>query len=370
MRIGINALAVHEGKPGGDSTYVRALIEHLPQVGTTEHWVIFVTPGGKRQLHPVQPSNVELVVCSVPTSSLVARALWEQVVLPGYIRRARLDVLHAPVNVAPIATTTPIILTLLEAEPFMPSIAMPAILRVWWRTMRSLSARRAARVLAISEQSRHELRTWMALDERRLFVTPLGVDAKRFAPDGPARPKGVTEPYLLWVGRPNPRKNVPMLVEALALLRARGRPERLVVAGPNGWAEDAIRSAARSAGCEDAVVRRAPLADAELPAWYRGAAAFVFPSAHEAFGLPVLEALACGTAVVGSDIPALREVGDNAIEYIRDLSPSGVAEAILRVLDVTPAERGERRLQGLQRAQAYSWINTASATLEHYRAVA
>src|SRR5438552_98699 len=136
MRVGINTLACVPNRSGGDATYVRELVRHLRLVDPDTTYILFVTTWN-RELFPPPSPNLRHVVCPVPRGSFVVRALWEQLVLPTYLRTANLHLLHAPVNVAPLAAPCLTILTLLEAEPFMPTSVMPAPLRFYWRALRS-----------------------------------------------------------------------------------------------------------------------------------------------------------------------------------------------------------------------------------------
>jgi glycosyltransferase involved in cell wall biosynthesis len=240
VRVGINALAVSPERPGGDVSYVIELVRRLPGLDLESEWVIFIAPS-TRQLFPDLPSNARYVVCPVPGRSPVIRVLWEQIALVPLAAGARLDVLFAPVNVLPLTYPGRTLLTLHEAEPFMPDSRIPLPLLAWWRSVRYLSARRADRIITVSHAARDELVRWMRLPRRRLQVVHLGVDLDRFAAHIGAHPPPLDgAPYILWVGRPYPRKNLDALLSAYSALREAGRPERLVLIGPRGWQEAAL----------------------------------------------------------------------------------------------------------------------------------
>ena len=366
MRIAIDALAVTPGRPGGDATYVRELVRHLPGVGASDEWIVYVRYDAQ-SLFPAAPDNVRYVACSVPGRSFVVRALWEQMALPRLVRRDAPEVFHAPVNVAPLVLRMPVVLTLHEAEPFMPGAGIPLPLLAWWRVMRARSARRACRILAVSEAAKGEIVRWMGVPEAKVRVVHSGVDLERFQPSAAPEPPLMDGAYILWAGRPYPRKNLPRLVRAFEIVRRAGRPERLVLAGISGWAERELLGALDASSDGDAIVRRGPLPAGDLPGWYRQAALYAFPSLHEAFGFPMLEAMACGTPVVAGDIPALREVGGDAAVYADPCSPESIAEAMLTVLD-NPERAAELRQAGLARAARFTWQATAAATRDSYRA--
>ena len=366
MRIALNALAVMAGRPGGDATYVRELARHLPLAGPADEWVIFVRHDAQASF-PAAPENVRYVFCPVPGRSIALRVLWEQLALPAFVRRARPDLLHAPVNVAPLAAGLPLVLTLHEAEPFMPNSGIPLPLLAWWRFARRRSASQALRVVTVSEAVKAEIVAYMGIPPDKVQAVHSGVDLERFRPTAAPEPPVTDAPYILWAGRPYPRKNLPRLIEAFDLVHRSGRPERLVLAGIAGWADREVQAALARSSASDAIIRRGPLADAELPRWYRQAALYAFPSLHEAFGFPLLEAMACGTPVVAGDIPALREIGGDAAVYADPRNPEALTEAMLALL--VDAERAASlRQASLARAAQFTWQATAAATRAIYQA--
>jgi glycosyltransferase involved in cell wall biosynthesis len=260
------------------------------------------------------------------------------------------------------------VLTLHEAEPFMPATQIPKALLLWWRVTRRLSVRRASRILTVSEAARQDLVRYMRVCGSRIHVVHLGVDLERFSREQPPASAQVeSRPYLLWVGRPYPRKDLNTLLGAFARLAETGRPERLVLVGPPGWKESELRQTIRRSFKPGRVLRSPPAWD-ELPAWYANASAFVFPSRQETFGLPVLEAMAAGTPVVSSDIAALREVAAEAAVYVKPGRPAELAHAIETLL-ADQQLRDSMRQRGLQRASVFDWRTTAQKTCEHLTAV-
>jgi glycosyltransferase involved in cell wall biosynthesis len=261
------------------------------------------------------------------------------------------------------------VLTLHEAEPFMPGTTIPRALLIWWRVMRLLSARRADLILTVSEAARQDLVRWMHLDVKRIHVVHLGVDAARFSERTLSRlAERLPRPYLLWAGRPYPRKNLLCLLDAFSQVRRAGYRERLVLLGPPGWQEIALRQRIRDEFAGGTVLR-CPAEWSNLPAWYQGASVFVFPSIQETFGLPVLEAMASGTPVIAADIPALREVGGDAAVYVSPTSATALANAIQEVLS-NGALRDEMREKGLARAAIFDWGTTVARTDQRLRVAA
>ena len=358
MRVAINTLALDPRRPGGDGTYVRELIRHLVALDNDTEYALLVAPWSVSMFVP--PSRrVQHVVCPVPARSFVVRALWEQVALPRIVHRAHVDVFHAPVNVTPLGVTAPTVLTLLEAEPFLPYSEIPFPLRTYWRVLRSASARKANRILAISEASLHELVDYMRVPATKLTAVPLGIDTDRYVPP-PADAQ--RDEYILWVGRSYPRKNLDRLLEAYALLPARLRQRHpLALLGVPGWADARLHRQVQALDLEQHVQFAGRVSDADLPRWYQRARMFVFPSLHEAFGLPVLEALACGTPVLAADIPALREVAGEAATFVDPTSVVDLAHGLECMLD-DPLAVARATVAGPVRASQFSWDRAARVT--------
>jgi glycosyltransferase involved in cell wall biosynthesis len=235
-----------------------------------------------------------------------------------------------------------------------PSV-MPTRDRLIFRTVVPRSARKAARVFAVSELTKRDLVELYGIPEEKIVVTPLGVDPA-FTPEGPS-PDG--EPYALFVGALQPRKDAGAAIEALALI-GDGAP-RLVLVGPDKGGRAEAEHTAGRLGVE--VDLRGHVPQEELAALYRGAACLVFPSRYEGFGLPVLEAMASGTPVVATTAGALPEVAGDAAILVEERNPVALAGGIERAI----ADRDRLRAAGLERAGRYSWAETARRTLEVYR---
>jgi glycosyltransferase involved in cell wall biosynthesis len=386
MRIGINTLAFAPGRSGGDGTYVRHLVRTLSQgvpAGERAHYVVFAAPWNAAALAPLGPQAI-LVPCPAPGGSFAQRALWEQLALPRLVARHGLDALHAPVNVAPLAVPLPQVLTVHDVSPFLPeSRAIPLPLRLYWRAFRRASARRAAAIIAVSHASAAQVVRALGVPRQAVRVVYHGVaPAYLDAPDSPLAQEqepplpGCAPGYLLWVGRTYPSKNLPVLLRALDRLRRRGprwADVRLALVGRPGWDEAQVQALIRQLGLGDRVVRLGHTNEPTLRRLYRHAAALALPSTDESFGLPLLEAMACGTPVVAARLPSLVEVGGAAAHYVGSHDIAGWADALAETLaawrEGSPA-LAARRAQGRARASAFRWERTAAATASVYAAVA
>ncbi|MHB1223859.1 MAG: glycosyltransferase family 4 protein, partial [Gemmatimonadaceae bacterium] len=214
----------------------------------------------------------------------------------------------------------------------------------------------ADRIIAGSADTANDLDRLMGIDGARVRVVPHGVDNDFFG--APAGPPPVDGPYVLFVGTPEPRKNLPRLVEAMAQLRAHGRVERLVVVGSAGWGGEQL-------GREDHVLALGRVDDATLRALYAHASCLALPSLHEGFGLPALEAMAAGCPVVAARAGALPEVCGNAAVLVDPLSVQSIASGI----EVAIEDGETLRARGWARAAEHGWERAAAALVTVYREV-
>lgn len=234
--------------------------------------------------------------------------------------------------------------------------------------------RRSNAVICVSEHTRADAIRHYRLDESKIHVIPEGVNS-RFQPmEDPSvrlavRAKyGLPEEFILFVGTIEPRKNLVALLGAYRELRAEGRPEKLVVVGRKGWLHGPTFSRLRELGLEGEVLFLGYVADDDLPAIYSAASVFVFPSLYEGFGLPPLEAMACGTPVVCSNASSLPEVCGDAAILVPPTDVLAMTAALRRVLD-DPELRLQLRSRGLRQAARFSWEEVAARTISVYREV-
>jgi len=299
---------------------------------------------------------------------------WSAVGLPRAAARAGVDVIHAPAYTAPLWSRVPTVLTIhdvsYERHPEWYPYRRDLLRRAFYRR----SARAAAHVLTDSEFSAGEIAAAYLIPRERITVVPLGVSTN-FTPRGHEAagplPAGITSPFLLHVGDLHERRNLSIVVNAL--LEARRLPSlppfTLVLAGVDRGVGVGLRALATHGKAPDALVCLGTVTDNQLLALYRGASALVYPSRYEGFGLPVLEAMACGTPVIASRAASIPEVlGDAGVLLDPDDGP-GWAEAIARVLRDDDA-RARMSARGLARASEFTWARTARLTLDVYRRVA
>jgi glycosyltransferase involved in cell wall biosynthesis len=294
--------------------------------------------------------------------------LAEQVSLPLALRRAGLDLVHFPHYNLPLAWRTPFVATVHDLFPFdYPEIHSGLLPRAVNQILLRNAVRRARIVVTPSLATAAAVRRRFSLDAARVVNIPEAAD-DRFSPD--RDPSGerawqarlrIQPPYVLYLGQWKAYKNLPLLLQAFAEVRTASPSAQLVLAGDDPRHPEVRRLAAGLPS--GSVVLPGRLPDAAIPDLYRGAAAVVLPSRAEGFGLPVMEAMACGVRVVCSDLPALREIADGVATFCDPGDAHAFAQAILHAM---AADSDEVIRRGIERARTYSWQRAAAATLAVY----
>jgi glycosyltransferase involved in cell wall biosynthesis len=265
-------------------------------------------------------------------------------------RRLRADVIHCPTFRAPLGRAgLPVVATVHDLAVLREPAWFPIWSRTYGRFAMPRAVRGADRVVCVSQATARDVEQRLGVPAARVRVVPNGIDARFSEPPGPAPVEG---PYILFAGTPEPRKNLGRLAEAVARLAAEGRPERLVLAGADGWGGVALPQGARSLG---------RVGDDVLRDLVAHAACVAYPSLWEGFGLVAGEALAAGAPVVCSDIAALREVAGDAAAYCDPHSVDSIAEALRRALDgPRPAPRRPLTWEAAAQALAGVWRELAT----------
>ena len=302
--------------------------------------------------HPeLVPEGIEPV--ELPARHQILRMAWQ---LPRLLRRLRPAVAHFQ-HALPLGYSGRSVVTVhdlsFERDPELMGLRD----RVVFRAAVPRSARRASRVIVVSEQTKRDLIEHTGVPAERISVVPNGVGSQ-FSPNGP---QANGQPYALVVGSLEPRKDPLTAVEGFALLERDDLT--LVFAGPDRGDGSAAREVVARRGLEERVEFRGHVSDDELAALYRGAACLVFPSRDEGFGLPLLEAMASGVPVVSSNAGALPEVAGDAAIPVEPGNPVALAGGIERAL----ADRERLVAAGFARAKQFSWAETAERTLAVYR---
>jgi len=369
--IGLNAhlLSSRAGyRSAGIHGYIAELLQRLPAANINLRYTAFVSQAAAPLVR-----TVPVRAARWSTERPLARIAHEQFILPGQVARARLALLHGLAFVSPLACPCPTVVTVHDL-----SFALfPEYFRgpngLYLRLMTRISCRRAAHVIALSENTRADLLRLYGLPAERVTAVPNGVGAAFYPrPCGERaefkRTHKLPESFILFVDTLEPRKNLVALVKAFAILHARHSALKLILVGGKGWYHDQIFGAVERLGLEDQVVFAGYVPDADLPLWYNAASVFAFPSRYEGFGFPVLEALACGLPTITSTAASLPEVAGDAALLVPPDDVSALADALHRAL-TDGALRQELSAQGPARAAQFTWEAAARRTASIYQQV-
>lgn len=303
-----------------------------------------------------------------------SRWMWMQAILPRTIRASQPSLCHFPNALAPLWQPTPFILTIHDASLFLFGGYHPRARHATIRLMLPFVARRAAAVITVSQHARQDLLRVLKLPDEKVHVVHEAAP-EHFRPvEDPIELENIRQRYqlpqefLLYVGTLEPRKNLVRVVHALHQVRCAGLPHKLVIAGPRGWMMDDFEREVQAAGLQDAVQYLGYIPTHHLPGLYSLATVFVFPSLYEGFGLPPLEAMACGTPVLSSNRSSLLEVCGDAAYLVDPESVMNIADGIICLLKDGNL-RQELSARGLARARQFSWQRAAEQTLDVYRQV-
>ena len=372
----------------GIHTYIDNLLAHLPHVDPGVRYTVYT--------NAQPPIDARIRPAWLPTAKPLMRILWEQLAQPLALRRDRPDVLHAAAFVAPLASSCPNVVTVYDLSFAVFPKLFRGLNQAYLRIFTRRSVRRARCVIAISEHTRRDVHRLYGVPRDRIDVACPGVDA-RFRPlpreqvEAFRRKHSLPERFFLHVGTLEPRKNLGRLIDACGELEIgdissrsgverdwrRKSPKRsgagleigdwrLVLVGGKGWMVDDLSARVKRHGLEQRVTFAGYAPAEELPLWYNAATAFVYPSLYEGFGMPPLEAMACGAPVIASSAASLPEVVGDAGLVVAPEDVQGLAQAMRRVWR-DEGLRGDLSRRGVERARRFTWEATARATVESYR---
>jgi glycosyltransferase involved in cell wall biosynthesis len=364
LRIGFDASRLGVTQRTGTEHYSWELLSALAQIDHRNRYVLYAN-GLPRTLPPL-PTNYEL-------RSLPFGRMWTHARLSGEMLKAPPDILFVPAHVLPLWSPRRAVVTIHDLGYVHHPEAHPRTRRLYLRLSTRWNAWRATTVLADSEATKRDIIAHCGVGADKIRVVYLGVSA-RFRPiTDTARlvatqaRYGIHSPYVLFVGTIQPRKNLERLIEAwgMYLNQAGSHMERptLVIAGKRGWLSEAIERRAHEQGIADRVQFIGYVDEDDLPTLISGARVYLFPSLYEGFGLPILEAQACGTPVLASNVSSLPEVGGDAALYVDPFEVTSIRDGIAQLLEDS-ALRDRLRGAGLRRVTDWTWERTARRTLE------
>ncbi len=370
MRIAIDAHSIG-AKLGGNESYAANLIDALAQIDSVNDYTLYVTTAEAHDRFDQRWPNFR-VRTTLPHTPLIRIPL----TLSAELRKHPVDVLHVQFTAPPFCPC-PAIVSIhdlsFEHLPHTFNRRSRTQLRL---TVRH-SAKRAARILSLSEHTRQDIIDTYDIDSERVTAIPLAAP-DHFGPVSDERELqrvrniyGIDSDYVLSVGAIQPRKNLARLVKAYASLRAKNQVSKLpklVLVGKCAWLYDDTLRALEESGVKDSVILTGYVPESHLPALYSGALCFVYPSYFEGFGLPPLEAMKCGTPVIVGNATSLPEVVGDAGLTVDPFDVDAIAAAIERLINDS-VFRNALSVKGLERSRLFDWRDTARRTLNVYEEV-
>jgi glycosyltransferase involved in cell wall biosynthesis len=350
--------------PGGIGRYTRELMDALGQVGSPP---VLLHAGRAAEQRPdlVELAGARLLPGLLTLGQAeIAWAAW----------RRRLALVHDPTGSTPLLLTgARRVATIHDVIPYIYPETSTTLDRLIYRVWLPLAVRRLNAIITDSQQSKRDIVKYLRVKPEKITVISIAAAAHyRPMSETDVRPVleryGITFPYILYVGSIEARKNLARLLEAYARLRDWSQEWKLVIVGARKWKFSPVFETVQRLGLEPHIHFTGYVEEADLPALYNGARLFVFPSLYEGFGLPVLEAMACGTPVVTSNTSSLPEVVGNAALLIDPQDVAAITAGMREALE-KPELAAEMREKGLIQARQFTWERTARETLAVYARV-
>ncbi|MBZ5497275.1 MAG: glycosyltransferase family 4 protein [Acidobacteriia bacterium] len=360
--VGFEATALELRNRSGVGHYTAQLLGGLVQRGGWRYALLTSRPPAGRI-----PQGVVIP----PQRHFPNRSLWVQLVLPRIVARLHPRLCHFTNSVAPLALSCPFVVTVYDMCLFLFPRLQPRKSLLSVRSILPYVARKASAIITISHSARRDILRVLKVPAQKVHVVyAAAADEYRMIEDAAelerARRKyRLDTPFFLAVSTVEPRKNLSGLIKALAKLRRRGRKEQLILAGQLGWRYRPLLRQIEQSGLKDTVRLLGYVPDRDLPAIYNLARAVAFPSFYEGFGLPIVEAMACGTPVLTSNRSSMAEVGEGAALLVDPSSEDEIEQGMLRLV-TEESLRAELRAAGLARAAQFSWARAAEETAAVY----
>jgi glycosyltransferase involved in cell wall biosynthesis len=376
VNIALNAMQVRAAK-SGVGQYIHALLESLLDHAGAHSFTVYCSTQNAGN-YDFPNAKLTLKTWGMPETARSLRLMYEYAFLPNEIRNSGHDLFHGMSNFLPIRKMCPYVVTIHDLSYFVQPWRCRFVRRRYWYLMTRRTVKVADRIITVSENSRHDIGRYFPEARERIVVIPeaahqrfqplnksrgqsLIIDTARFNLDG--------RPFLLYVGTLEPGKNVKRIIEAFDLIADRYPEHLLVLAGGKGWLYEPILEAAQRAKAASRILFTGHVSDSEVVELLNYCEAFVYPSLYEGFGLPPLEAMACGAPVIASNSSSLPEVTGDAALAVHPESVQEIAQA-MRDLLANPSKRADLRARGLERAQLFSWKKAARQTLDVYEDLA
>lgn len=355
-------------RSAGINGYIAHLLRALPGVDASLRYTVFAGP----QAPVLDTPRLSVRRSAWRTERPLARIVWEQIAQPLALAQTRPDLVHQLAFVAPIFRRSPFVVTVYDLSFVHFPERLPAARRLYLRTLARRSCQQARRVIAISRSTAADLTATWGIPAAKIDLALPGVD-EAFRPLPRAEVEafrtraGLPERFLLYLGTLEPRKNLPLLLRAYAALPASDRAAApLVLAGGRGWMGEEIERALDAYELRASVLLPGYVPADDLPLWYNAADALVYPSLFEGFGLPVIEAMACGTPALVAETSSLPEAVGSTGRCLPPDDADAWTGALAQVLH-DAAWRAEMGARARARAREFTWARTAAQTVASYR---
>lgn len=376
MRLGLDLKILWFPLTGmGRAAYETA--KNLPSIGKDHEFYYFFNEREIPDFHSFD--NVKSVIIDHSNyrgkTGVLKRIYAEQVLMSRAISKYKLDILHVPAYCAPVFFKKKLVLTIYDIA----FLLYPGILKkaayYYWKTFLTWNVKRCSRILVCSSSTKKDLVEYFKIESERIVCIPLGINRDRFfhLEDSHKREQIkrkylLPDRYILFVGTLEPRKNLNRLLKAYSLLpRELKKLYPLVLAGSKGWKYSGFFELIKELELKDSIIFTDRISDDDLAGVYSCAALLAFPSLYEGFGFPILEAMACGTPVLSSNVSSIPEVAGDAAILVDPLSEQEIAEGLKRLLE-DAFLRKDLSGKGLQRVLKFDWKKTAENTLKAYEA--
>lgn len=366
--VGIDARAALSPKTG-DRTYILNLLRGLAALKLDAGQWKFQLLLDRPDLEGILPYSLNFEVVALEAAN---SRMWTMRALPRHVQRAGVDLVHLQ-YLAPLFLSCPYVTAIHDVVWRAMPETFPRLHRAIMNAQMPRTARRAAKVICGTQSAAHDIEKYLPVRGKNICVTPYSIDPRYYEPVTAAQIEQVRRkyelgaaPYVLSVGVLQPRKNLPHLIEGFeqCLKNHSDWPHQLVIVGKKGWGEE--QSAI--ANPKSKITTTGYVADEDLPALYAGAACFAYPSLYEGFGLPIIEAMACGAPVLTSHNGAMSEVAGGAAQLVDPLSVESIAGGLEAILGA-PERASQLQQLGKARAAEFSVEKQAQATLDVYAQV-
>jgi len=371
MRIGIDATALPP-QPVGAGNYIVQLVRALARLECEDEFVVFAQAGKASLLGVADRPSFR--ISAVPDYSPAARLIWEQSALPLFVRRHKIDVFHSLHYTRPLWLPCKSVVTFHDMTFFLFPHLHTRSKRLFFPLVIRASGKLANALIAVSENTRQDAIRLVGIPPEKIFTALLGVDRSFGQIKDRERLSEIREKYslperfILYVGLVEPRKNLPVLIRAYRALLEVQRDFDLVVVGRFGWMSEGILGEVAQLGLNERVRFAGYVPREDLPGVYNLSSLFVYPTRYEGFGLPALEAMACGVPVVTTDVSSMPEIVGDAGLLVEPDSEGALIDAMVEVL-ADPGLSATMAAKGLERAKQFTWERTASETLRVYQHV-